>query len=119
MADPKPADAANPVASVYLDQNVFGRLLDAGDWKTNPIGKLLDENKETVGVWVSPTNVIELTQTTDPTRRSRLARLMLELCGAKRMWHGSDFFLIEVFGAFLNTHVPGAFDPGPFFETHA
>lgn len=118
MASSKPADAAPPPTSVYLDQNVFGHLLDKGDWKTHPIGKLLDENKETVGVWVSPTHVIELSQATDHNRRAKLARLMLELCGAKRMWHGSDFHLIEMFGAFLNSHIPGAFDPIPFFDTY-
>lgn len=104
--------------SVYLDQNVFGHLLDKGDWKTHPIGKVLDDHEGDVGVWVSPTHVIELSQATDHARRSALARLMLELCGTRRMWHGSDFHLIEMFGAFLNSHIADAFDPSPFFATY-
>lgn len=118
MADSKPADPAPTLTSIYLDQNVFGHLLDKGDWKTHPIGKVLDDNKENVGVWVSPTHVIELSQATNHARRAELARLMLELSGARRMWHGSDFYLIEIFGAFLNSHIPGAFDPAPFFASY-
>ncbi|GAB4565753.1 MAG: hypothetical protein Tsb0020_16880 [Haliangiales bacterium] len=82
--------------SIYLDQNVFGHLFDNGDWKTHPIGKVLNDHKGDVGVWVSPTHVIELSQATDHARRAGLARLMLELSSARRMWHGSDFHLIEM-----------------------
>ena len=94
--------------SIYLDQNVFGHMLDKGNWKAHPIGKVLDDHEGDVGVWVSPTHVIELSQATNHTRRAALARLMLELSGARRMWHGSDFHLIEMFGAFLNTHIADA-----------
>jgi hypothetical protein len=100
--------------SIYLDQNVFGHLLDKGDWKTHPIGKVLDDHDGDVGVWVSPTHVIELSQATNHARRSALARLMLELCGTRRMWHGSDFHLIEMFGAFQGRrYLLGSSEVGP------
>ena len=104
--------------SVYLDQNVFGHMLDKGDWKKHSIGSVLDAHADTAGVWISPTHVLELSQTSDRRRRADLARLMLELSDARRMWHGPDFHLVEMFGAFLNSHIPGAFDPGPFFNTY-
>lgn len=101
---------------IYLDQNVFGHLLDYGDWKTHPIGQVLHRFSGQVGVWVSPTHVIELSQTTNHSRRAALARLMLELCDAKRMWAGTDFQLIQMFGAFLNGHIPDTFTPAPYFS---
>ncbi len=104
--------------SIYLDQNVYGHLLDSGDWKAHPVGRVLHEHATSAGVWVSPTHVIELSQNSDSGRRTRLAQLMLELCGASRMWPGSDFSLIESFGAFLNSYVPTAFNPGPFFNRY-
>lgn len=30
--------------SIDLGQNVSGHLLDRGDWKTHPIGKILDDH---------------------------------------------------------------------------
>lgn len=102
--------------SIYLDQNVFGHLLDSGNWKSHPIGQVLEENRDKLNVWVSPTHVIELSQTTDHSRRAKLAQLMLELCDARRMWCGYDFFLVESFGNFLNNYIPGAFNPEPFLN---
>lgn len=104
--------------SVYLDQNVFGHMLDKGNWKKHSIGAVLDAHADTAGVWISPTHVLELSQASDHKRRADLARLMLELSDARRMWHGPDFHLVEMFGAFLNSHIPGAFDPDPFFNTY-
>jgi hypothetical protein len=72
--------------SVYLDQNVFGHMLDSGDWTTHLIGKLLHDNAEDVGVWILPTHVIELSQASDHARRARRARLMLKLSYARRSW---------------------------------
>lgn len=109
-----------PVVSVYLDQNVFGHILDAGaDWRTHPLVRfLLETHKDQTAVWISPTHVIELVLCSDIQRRQALAQVMLELCGARRMWTGPEFFIIEQFGAFLNAHIPGAFDPRPFFSEY-
>ena len=71
------------MTSIYLDQNVYGHLLDSSDWKKHDVGAVLVEYPE-IEVWVSPAHVIELSLTTDRSRRTALARLMLEFCGAKR-----------------------------------
>jgi hypothetical protein len=31
--------------SIYLDHNVFGHMLDKGDWKAHPIGKVREDHK--------------------------------------------------------------------------
>lgn len=106
--------------TVYLDQNVFGHILDGGpDWSTHPlVVAMLQTHSSDAAVWVSPSHIIELVQCSDPERRQSLARIMLALCGSRRMWAGPDFFMVEQFGGFLNSHVPGAFNPEPFFAQY-
>ncbi len=105
---------------IYFDQNVFGHILDSySDWHDHPIVKcMLEEYSDHAALWLSPTHVIELVQCSDPVRRQKLAQIMLELCGGQRMWSGSDFFLIEQFGKFINSLVPGSFKPNLYFEEY-
>lgn len=105
---------------VYLDQNVFGHMLDSGsDWHKHPLAiALLQTHCHIAQCWISPTHIIEVMQCTDPARRQSLAKIMLEIIGARRMWFGSDFLMVEKFAEFLNSHVPGAFNPDPFFNEY-
>lgn len=106
--------------AVYLDQNVYGHMLAAGDWRTHPLGKVLDSaiSSGDAAVWVSATHVLETMLATDHALRARLAELMLELSGAKRMNAGFDFVLVQQFGKFLNQWIPGAYDPTPYLDGH-
>ena len=104
---------------VYLDQNVFGHILDHGqDWRQHPLVTLLEESPDKAAVYVSPTHVLELSLCSDHTRRQQLAEIMLHLCGAKRIWSGSDFCLVHSFGLFLDSFVPGAYNPSLFVSKY-
>ncbi len=100
----------NPL-NIYLDQNIYGHLLDVPDWHAHPIAQVLIEaSKQNRGyVWVSPTHVVELMQVTNLPRRRALAQIMLELSGARRMMMGPEYTLVESFGAFLNDVLPGSY----------
>ena len=104
---------------VYLDQNVFGHILDSDrDWRRHELVGLLEEYPDKVEVWVSPTHILELSQCSDLDRRQKLAKIMLHLCGATRIWSGSEFWTVHSFGQFLNYFVPGAYNPRFFVSKY-
>ena len=43
---------------------------------------------------------------------------MLHLCGATRIWSGSDFWTVHCFGQFLNCFVPSAYNPVLFVSKY-
>ncbi|MCB9679808.1 MAG: hypothetical protein H6737_32175 [Alphaproteobacteria bacterium] len=105
-------------ARVYLDQNVYGHLLDSGDWKAHELGKELVEGQAagSIQVWSSPTNAIETAMASDIHRRRCLAEMILTLTDGRRMLAGSDMLTVLAFGQFLNDVTPGAFDTSPFLD---
>lgn len=110
-----------PLIEIYCDQNVFGHMLDhQAGWRQHPLAVVLREATERgeAAVWLSPSHIIELSLCSDITRRRQLAEIMLELIAAKRMWYGCDYFLVEHFGAFLNSIVPDSFQPALFFNRY-
>lgn len=87
-----------PPRSVYLDQNVYGAMLDAGgDWRASPYGKVLIDATSTgkAEVWVSPTHVLELMLINDSSRMQTLARMMLDLSAHRRMLRSYEFEVVE------------------------
>ena len=105
--------------TVYPDQNVFGHILDSDqDWRQHPLVHLLEENPDEVELWVSPTHILELIQCSDSDRRQELAKIMLHLCGGTKMGSGSDFWIVDSFGQFLNDFVSDAYDPRPFVSKY-
>jgi len=103
---------------IYLDQNVYSHLLDTGSWQQQPITQILiaARDKRIAEVWISPTNVMETSQASDPSRKRELASMMLQLSSAKRMILSSDFLVIEQLAAFLNGIVPNSFRSEPYFS---
>ncbi|MCK6682557.1 MAG: hypothetical protein L6R30_09090 [Thermoanaerobaculia bacterium] len=105
--------------TVYLDQNLIGHFLNSGaDWRQHPIAARLLEAQRTgsAQVWLSPTHVMELSLMSLVEARQKQAQVMLEMIAARRMWSGFDFFILESFGNWLNSLIPEAFNPKPFFE---
>lgn len=115
--------ASSKVRSIYLDQNIYGRMFEQGDgdWRVSSFGKLLLEarDSERAQVWISPTNVIETMQTSDPARRRAIADAMLELVDARRMYWGFEFEVIDELLFFLDQHAPGAVRTRDHVEYHA
>jgi hypothetical protein len=111
------------VKKVYLDQSVYGSLLDGGmpNWNTSRIAAvLLDANAAgSAEVWAGPTNVIEALQANNPERRKQLASVMLDLIDAKRMWWGHEFEAINEFFHLLESFAPGAIWNREFFAHRA
>src|SRR6202023_1489046 len=105
---------------VYLDQNVYGHLLDRGDWRAHPLAQVLIDAqiKRRAEVWLSPTHVMELALASDQSRRQHLAEILVDLSCARRMTAGSDMALVKHFGLFINDAVPGPFDPEPFLDPY-
>jgi hypothetical protein len=104
-----------------VDQNLFGHFIDsATDWQQHPIAArlLAAQGVGIAQVWLSPTHVMELSLTSNHARRLALAKSMLEMIGATRMWRGFDFFILESFGTWLNELIPGTFDPRPFLHRY-
>jgi hypothetical protein len=108
---------------VYLDQSVYGDILDKGgaDWRTSPTAAVLlkADTEGRAATWAGPTNVIEVLQTHDPERRKQLASLMLELIDAKRMWWGHEFEAINEYIHLLESFAPGTLWNGAFFAQRA
>jgi len=105
--------------TVYIDQNLIGHFLSSGaDWRQHPIAALLlnAQSAGTAQVFLSPTHLMELSQMADAKERQTQAQVMLEIIAARRMWSGFDFFIMESFGAWLNSLIPGAYDSEPFVE---
>lgn len=98
--------------NIYLDQSVYGHFLNESpsDWKQSGLAKLLLEAQaaQLAQVWASPTHVLETLQATDLSRRSQLAKIILELIEARRMWHGHEFETIKHFMEFLRRCAPDA-----------
>jgi hypothetical protein len=109
--------------SVYLDQSVYGHMLDqgGGSWGSSSIGGVLADARSagTAEVWAGPTNVIEAMQASDPARRRALAATMLELIDARRLWWGSEFEAVDDFFGFLRWCDPKAVRTTIHFEYHA
>ncbi len=87
---------------VYLDQNVYGHMLDegGGDWRKSKVGEVLDAAKQQGKglVWIGPTHVLETIVATEDARRRDLARTMLEVVDFTRFWHGYELEVVcEVF----------------------
>jgi hypothetical protein len=96
--------------NVYLDQSVYGCFLNEAplDWRQAALARLLldAQAKQLAQVWTSPTNVLETLQGTDLSRRSQIAKIILELIDARRMWHGNEFETIKHFMEFLSRCAP-------------
>jgi hypothetical protein len=92
---------------LYLDQNVFGHMLDegGGDWRKSPMGAEIEAaaTSDWGFVWLSPTHGVETILATDPQRRRQLAQVMLEVAGFARMWHGYDVDIVLDFIGFLRS----------------
>lgn len=103
---------ANRPLNVYLDQSAYSSFRNESptDWKQASLARLLLEAQEAhlVQVWASPTNVLETLQATDLKVRSDLARIILELIEARRMWHGHEFAAVQHFMDFLRHCAPNA-----------
>jgi hypothetical protein len=108
---------------VYLDQSVYGKLLDGGvaNWRASPIAVVLLEAQAAgcAEVWAGPTNVIEALQANDPELRKDLAGVMLDLIEARRMWWGHEFEAINEFFHFLESFAPGSIWNRAFFAHRA
>lgn len=109
--------------SVYLDQSVYGHMLDQGGgaWRNSPIGAILAaaQAARTAQVWAGPTNVVEAMQASDPQRRRALAAAVLDLIDARRIWWGSEFEAVDDFFHFLRWCDPSAVRTEIHFEYHA
>lgn len=122
MPDPDRPAIKGRALNVYLDQSVYGRLLDAAsDWRTGEIASLLlkAQTAGTAEVWAGPTHVMETVQTKDIARRRALAQLILELIEFRRTWWGYEFEVISEFFGFLEAVAAGAMRMHHFFEHHA
>jgi len=90
---------------VYLDQNVYGHMLDEGngDWRSSKVGKILVAARAADKglVWIGPTHVLETMLTTEDRRRRDLARSMLEVVDYKRVWYGYELEVVTEFFDFL------------------
>ena len=96
---------------VYLDQNIYGHMLDEqpADWRKSKVAEILLKvvRAKTAGVWIGPTHVMETAQASDPVRRQQLASMMLELSEASRVWWGHEFEALHEFVRFVEVVAPG------------
>jgi hypothetical protein len=110
-------------ARVYLDQNIYGDMLDEGktDWKQSALGSVLlaAQHAGKAEVWAGPTHVIETLQTRDSPRRRLLAGTILDLIDARRMWRGHELEAIYAFFGFLKSFAPEAVWHQAFFDHRA
>ncbi len=107
---------------VYLDQCVVSHLCADPDrpWQGTKVGGVLAEGmaRKSCEVWVSPAHVLEtllcadyepggrLVPSAKLDMRLRLARTLLELCEAKRMFPSYEFLLVREFMEFLRQLAP-------------
>jgi hypothetical protein len=117
MSDP--AAAPGP-KKIYLDQNVYGHMLDRGDgdWRVSPVGMVLEAAKrDRKGlVWIGPTHALETMVATDDARRRGLARAMLEVADFRRFWCGYELDIVSEFFDFLAHVSPGCIKTRYFLE---
>jgi len=115
-----PADAARVPKKVYLDQNVYGHMLDGGggDWRKSKVGAVLEAAKQqgTGLVWIGPTHVLETMVATEDARRRDLARTMLEVVDFTRFWHGYELEVVCEFFDFLSHVSPRSVRTRYFLE---
>ena len=114
-------DTPSKPLKIYLDQNIYGHMLDeCGDWKRSEIGLIVNGAQEdkTGQVWVGPAHVLETVQCEDETRRKKLAMTMLEVVEARRMWWGHEFEALQDFCNFLKVIAPKALRFHEYLEYH-
>jgi hypothetical protein len=108
---------------VYLDQNIYGDMVDEGkgDWKQSAIGAVLQAGQSSgkAEVWAGPTHVIETLQARDVPRRQLLAGTILDLIDARRMWRGHEMEAIHAFFGFLESFAPEAVWHREYFDHRA
>ena len=103
--------------STYLDQCVYSKLLESRDgWQEHPLGQELLGDGESTEVWITPYNVLELSLYENDERRCDLARLMLELAGARRLDLGWEVEVIKSLGRYLEECIPGAYREAPYLD---
>jgi hypothetical protein len=109
-------------AKVYLDQNIYGHMLDAHTpWQKGAMAKvLLDaQSSQKAMVWAGTSNAVEALQASDPARRRALAAIMLDLIGSRRMWHGYAFEVVWEFMQLLDATLPQSIRCPQYFHFHS
>lgn len=108
-------------AKVYLDQNIYGHMLDAHTpWQKGAMASVLLEARrsEKAKVWAGTSNAAESLQASDPARRKLLAAVMLDLIDSQRMWHGYAFEVVWEFMQLLETALPQSIRCPEYFHFH-
>ena len=102
--------------AVYLDQNALSDLARDPQWANSDLGRAL--LAEAVEVFISPVHVLETMQAVEEHVRVALAKVMLTLCGGRRMCPSYEFVVVDYFCRALGDVSPTAVTTREHLDYH-